>query len=138
MPGQHDRITGVLHRGSGLHEQHWILGRGRLALFGVTAIVQADAKQVPRRNRREQFVWFNCFACDFELAEDVAGDFASAAVGLQHRVVDFVLRGLVADDFRGLVKGSGCTSASHHSLRCTQRRKPMRQAWQNIRRWSLE
>ena len=112
LPGQEDRVAGVLHGARVLHEHHRVRGDGLLPLLGVPAVVQADAEQVGRRDGREELARLEGRAGDLEVAEDVAGDGAGGTVGLECRM-GRTGGGEVADELhRG---GRGSPSRRHRA-----------------------
>ena len=83
----------------GFHEQHGELGNRRVGLGGVLAVVQADAQERDRHDRREQLLHVGAVLGDVMLAEDVAVDLERRAVRLLRGVTDGSLGILVANDF---------------------------------------
>jgi len=75
-----------LDRAGGLDEQHGFLRRTPAAFLSVLPVVEADGEQVGGNERREQFSGCDEPVGDAEVAEDIPGDFAGRAVGLQGRV----------------------------------------------------
>jgi hypothetical protein len=87
-----------LDGGGVFDEEHGIFRERAVALGGVLFVVEADAGKIGRDDRDEEFAGGDDTISDAELAENVAGDFTSGAVGLQ-RGVSGASGGEVADDF---------------------------------------
>ena len=56
LPGEHDRIAGILERARVLHEEHGVGRRFGAALSGVLLVVESDAENVAWHERGEQFL----------------------------------------------------------------------------------
>ena len=88
-----------MHRAGALDEENGIFRDGHAAFFSVEFVVQTDAKDHARIDRREQFGDIGLAIADAVSAEDVAIDDKRGAVGLLSCVVDLAGGVGVADDF---------------------------------------
>ena len=79
---QDDRVAGVLHGSRVFHEQHGVLRNRVLPFFRMPFVVEADAKEGRRLNRREELFDIRLAVAHRELAVDIAVDFEGRAVGL--------------------------------------------------------
>ena len=73
---------------------------GLAAFGGVLLIIEADAGQINGCDRREGLAGLDDAIVGAEVAEDVAGDFARGAIGLERRVSG-AAGGEVADKAHG-------------------------------------
>ena len=97
---QHDRVAGMLERAGVLQEEHRV-GRGRRpALGGVLLVVESDAEDVPRFERREQLLDGGAGAGVAERPEQVPLEQRRVAVVVEAAEV-FAAGGEEADDFHG-------------------------------------
>ena len=93
-----DGVAGVLRAGGILNEEHGIRRRRQVTLGGVAFVVEADAREEDGHDGGEELAGRDDAVGDTEVAVDIAGDFASGAVGLE-RGVGGSGGGEVADDF---------------------------------------
>ena len=107
-----DRVAGILERVEALHEQHGLLGDLHLRLLGVVPVVQADAKDLDRRHRRQQLGHVGALAGDAVGAENVAVDAEGRARGLLGAVMDAPGGISVADEFHGENIQEDCMTAT--------------------------
>src|SRR5690606_7085450 len=95
---QQDWAVGMLERTAILHEHHRVLGQ-RVVPFGrMTAIVQSDANDISRNNRREHFSHFGGYSRIIDLVEQIARQSSNTAVVMRLPVMDTAGGILIAND----------------------------------------
>src|ERR1700722_13099660 len=94
-----NRVAGILQRVDALEKNDRIFGKFHPDFLGMFAVIQTDANDRTRLNRREQFCDNDFFSGDAWRIKNISGKFQSRAVSLLRGIIDSALLILVANDF---------------------------------------